>query len=135
MSPAPRIVIVDTSVVSIIHNQDYRASYYEQRLAGRRNFVSFQTLEELWFGAHKSNWGPRRQAKLAEHLNQYQVVWASDELVRISARLRSDRRSVGRGLKSADAWIAATAILLECPLAAHDGDFADIPGLKLIRSA
>ena len=24
---------------------------------------------------------------------------------------------------------------LECPLAAHDGDFADIPGLKLIRSA
>lgn len=133
-TPAPRIVVVDTSVVSIIHNQDCRAPYYEQQIAGCRTFVSFQTLEELWFGAHKSNWGPPRQAKLAEHLNHYEVVWANDELVRISARLRSERRSAGRQLKSADGWVAATAILLECPLAAHDGDFADIPGLKLIRS-
>jgi len=36
-------------------------------------------------------------------------------------------------LKSADAWIAATALLLECPLASHDGDFADIPGIELLR--
>ena len=130
---APRVV-VDTTVVSIIHNQDDRAPYYEHRLAGHHSFISFQTLEELWFGAYNDNWGSRRKSKLTEHLSQYDVVWANDELVSISARLRSERRSVGRELKSADAWIAATAILLGCPLAAHDGDFANIPGLRLIRS-
>lgn len=134
MTAAPQVV-VDTSVVSIIYNHDDRAPYYERRLAGRRSLISFQTLEELWFGTYKNDWGERRQARLAEHLNQYEVVWASDELVHICARLRSERRSVGRELKSADAWIAATAILMDCPLAAHDGDFSDIPGLKLIRSA
>ena len=123
MTAAPQVV-VDTSVVSIIYNHDDRAPYYERRLVGRHSLISFQTLEELWFGTYKNNWGERRQARLAEHLNQY-----------ICARLRSERRSVGRELKSADAWIAATAILMDCPPAAHDGDFSDIPGLKLIRSA
>ena len=134
IGPAPRLVVVDTSVVSILHRKDERAPYYERRLTGRRSFISFQTLEELWFGAHNNDWGARRQAELVKHLQQYEVVWANDELVRISARLRSQRRSAGRELKSADAWIAATALLLGCPLAAHDGDFADIPDLDLIRS-
>ena len=134
MSRAPRVV-VDTTVVSIIHNQDDRAPYYEQQLAGHHSFISFQTLEELWFGAYNNNWGSGRRSRLAEHLSQYEVVWANDELVNISARLRNERRSAGRELTSADAWIAATAILLDCPLAAHDGDFVNIPGLPLIRSA
>ena len=133
MSPAPAVV-VDTSVVSIIHNQDDRARYYEQRLAGRRSFISFQTLEEVWFGAYNNNWGERRKAQLAEYLRQYEIVWATHELIRISARLRRERKSAGKELTSADAWIAATAILLRCPLAAHDRDFLDIPCLKLIRS-
>ncbi len=134
MVPEPPVV-VDTSVVSIIHNQDSRAPYYEKRLAGRRSFISFQTLEELWFGAYKDNWGQRRKTDLAAHLNQYDVVWVTQELIHISAHLRTERRSVGRELKAADAWIAATAILLKCPLASHDGDFADISNLKLIQSA
>ncbi len=128
------LVVVDTSVVSIIYNQDGRAPYYEGKLAGCRSLISFQTLEELWYGAYKSNWERRRQATLAEHLDQYEIVWASDELVRICARLRSERRSAGRELKLADAWIAATAILLQCPLATHDRDFVAIPNLSLIRS-
>lgn len=86
------------------------------------------------FGAYNRNWGERSRAKLAEHLHQYEVVWATQELIDISARLRNERRAAGRDLKSADAWIAATAILLKCPLAAHDDDFVDIPNLKLIRS-
>ena len=133
MTDVPRVV-VDTSVVSIIHNHDDRAPYYERQLAGRRTFISFQTLEELWYGAYKDNWGEKRRTELAQHIEQYHVVWANPELIRLSARLRSDRRSAGRELKSADAWIAATAILLACPLASHDGDFADIPEIELLRS-
>ena len=133
MNDVPRVV-VDTSVVSIIHNHDNRAPYYERQLAGRRTFISFQTLEELWYGAYKDNWGEKRRTELAQHIEQHHVVWANPDLIRLSARLRSARRSAGRELKSADAWIAATALLLECPLASHDGDFADIPEIELLRS-
>ena len=132
MRGMPRVVL-DTSVVSIIHNRDDRAPYYERHLVGRSTFISFQTLEELWYGAYQDNWGEKRRAELDQHIEQYHVVWANRDLVRLSARLRSDRRSAGRELKSADAWIAATALLLECPLASHDRDFADIPGIELLR--
>ena len=55
-------------------------------------------------------------------------------MVQISANLRSEREKAGRRLNTADAWIAATAILLACPLASHDRDFSDIPGLEFIRA-
>ena len=56
------------------------------------------------------------------------------ELVNTSARLRA---AAGRGgkLSQADAWIAATAILLGCPLLSHDRDFGNPPELRLISYA
>ncbi len=127
-------VVLDTSVVSIIYNQDPRAPFYEGQLAGQRPVVSFQTLEELWFGAFIARWGEKRRNDLSRHLDQYEVVWPGPELVDVCARLRSGRRSAGHALQLADAWVAATALLLRCPLAADDGDFADIPNLTLIRA-
>ena len=50
------------------------------------------------------------------------------------ARVRNERERAGRKLNTADAWIAATAIMLACPLASHDADFSDIPNLELIRA-
>jgi hypothetical protein len=32
-----------------------------------------------------------------------------------------------------DSWIAATAVAYRLPLATQDDDYADIPGLELIR--
>ena len=40
-----------------------------------RPVISFQTLEEAWFGAVKNNWGPSRRNELSQHLAQYDVVW------------------------------------------------------------
>ena len=37
-------------------------------------------------------------------------------------------------MSTADAWIAATAIRLGCPLATHDRDFSGIDGLELIQA-
>ena len=89
-------VVLDTSVVSIIYNhtynQDPRAPFYEGRLAGQRPVVSFQTLEELWFGAYLTHWGEKRRNDLSRHLDQYEVVWPGPELVNVCARLRSERR-------------------------------------------
>ena len=133
---APPLVVVDTDVVSIIHNKDRdeRAPYYETALAGRRLLVSFQTLEELLFGARSGGWGQRRINELLRHLERYEVVWPDDEMVELSAIIRDERRARGRALDTADAWVAATALTLGCPLASHDRDFSDIPGLEVIRA-
>ncbi len=130
--PLPRL-IVDTSVVSYVFNRDSRAAFYLPKMNGKRLIISFQTLEELWFGAAKDGWGSRRKGELSRHLGDYAIVWSNPELARISAELRAERRSAGRELKPADAWIAATALLLTCPLASHDTDFVGVPKLDLIR--
>ena len=39
----------------------------------------------------------------------------------------------GRRIETADAWIAATALLYEASLVTHNGsDYLGVPGLKLI---
>ena len=129
-----RLIVLDTSVVSYIFNGDSRANYYVERIRGLSPFISFQTLEEAWHGAYAGGWGNRRKDELAAHMNRYRVIWPNPPMVQISADLRSEREKAGRRLNTADAWIAATAILLECPLASHDRDFSDIPGLEFIRA-
>lgn len=127
-------IVLDTSVVSILMRQEDSATYYHYWTSGRRAVISFQTLEELWFGAYKRGWGDRRMNDLRRSLDQYEVVWPNSDLVRISAHLRSERERVGRRLNTGDAWIAATALLLACPLASDDRDFSGISGLMFIKA-
>ena len=134
MTTNSSLVVCDTSVVSIIHRQDPRASFYENYLDGKRAVVSFQALEEICFLPLKNNWNERRRNELMLHLDQYDIVWPNQDLVHISAQLRTDRERAGRRLNTADAWIAATAIMLRCPLASHDRDFSSIPNLHLIQA-
>lgn len=133
MSPRGQPVVVDTGVVSFIFSGDSRAQFYEEHIAGMRPVVSFQTLEELYIWPIRNKWGTRRRNELQRHLEMYEVVWPNLELVRLSAELRNERERVGRRLNTADAWIAATALMLGCPLACHDRDFDGIPGLEVIR--
>ena len=132
-SPIP-LVAVDSNVVSYIARKSPLAEYYLPHLQGRRTVISFQTWEEALFGAYLGNWGARRLNELEMQLAQYEVVWPNTDLIRISARLRQQRQAIGRRLEVADSWVAATALYLNCPLASHDGDFDDIPGLRLIRA-
>jgi predicted nucleic acid-binding protein len=42
-------------------------------------------------------------------------------------------QAAGRRIETADAWIAATALLYNAPLVTHNGsDYLGVPGLKLI---
>ena len=128
------MIVLDTSVVSLLFRGDARSGYYLPLIRGQRSVVSFQTVEEVWFGAYRAGWGARQKNDLARHLAQYEVIWPDEETLEISARLRVARESVGRRLNTADAWIAATGLRLSCPLASDDGDFDNIPGLDLIRA-
>ncbi len=127
-------IVLDTSVVSILFRNAPDSPYYARRIQGYGWIISFQTLEELWFGAYNNGWGNRRRDELQSHLRAYAVVWPDTDMVDISARLRSDSRRKGRPLSHPDAWIAATALSLDCPLAAHDRDFSAVDGLALIQA-
>ena len=126
------MVVLDTSVVSYMFNGDSRGDYYRGRLRGERGVISFQTLEELRFGVLNGRWGERRKDDLERYLEQFEIIWPNPELVDLSASLRNERERIGKPLARADAWIAATALMLDCPLASHDRDFNDIPELDLI---
>ena len=131
--PLP-LLVLDTSVVSIIYNGREKSSFYERQIEGYRPVISFQTLEEMLYGAFKDGWGERQAGDLRDYLVQHEVIWPSQDLVDHSARLRVEREKAGRRLDTADAWIAATALMLECPLASDDRDFFGIPGLTLIQA-
>ena len=130
-----RPVVIDTGVVSVIYSGDQRGASFETVLQGFTPIVSFQSLEELLFWPVRNGWGERRSSELLQHIERYEVVWPNLELVQISARLRNQQERIGRRLNTADAWIAATATLLDCPLATLDDDFSAIPNLQLIKSA
>ena len=88
--------------------------------------ISFQTLEELYIWPIRNNWGDRRRNELMLHISQHEVIWPNHAL------LRDARERAGRRLNTADAWIAATAILLNCHLASADRDFSSVRNLQLI---
>jgi predicted nucleic acid-binding protein len=127
-------VVLDTNVVSILIREYAQADYYRAQIANRHLALSFQTLEELWHGAYHANWGEPRQDELSQQLRHYEIVWPNSRLVDICARLRAERKRAGRELSLADAWIAATALMLNCPLATDDRDFLGIPDLELIQA-
>ena len=131
-----RTVVVDTNVVSHIYRESSVATPYLREMAGRRAVISFQTYEEILYGVLCSNWGERRRHDILAYVDAtYEMVGYDRELVNACAHLRAASRRRGRELKPADAWIAATAILLGCPLLSHDRDFGSPPELEVIRYA
>lgn len=130
----PLPVVADTNVVSYIYRNDPIGQPYLVRMAGHRAVLSFQTYEELIFGTLNANWGQRRRDALFQHLDtKYYIVEADLELVKICASLRVRSRRLGQELSTADAWIAATAVLLDCPLLSHDRDFGNLPELQVVH--
>ena len=125
--------VLDTNVVSYIHRNDPIAQRYLERMVGRYAIISFQTYEELRYGALIGNWGQGRIERLLHHVfANYDVIGCSERLVIACAQLRADSRRRGRRLDTTDAWIAATAFLLNCPLLSHDRDFGGLSGLEVV---
>lgn len=130
-------LVVDTSVVSILFKPEKRPpeqlNYYQTATAGRELIISFQTVEELLFWAHFNNWGEKRYGNLLKHIREYNIIESDARLSARSASLRSQQKKVGHTLNSGDSWIAATALLMDCPLVTDDSDFQGIPDLEIIR--
>jgi tRNA(fMet)-specific endonuclease VapC len=129
-------VVVDTDVYSarLLPNSTL-ARRYEPLLLGRIEFVSFQTVAELRYGALLRGWGTARLRRMEAEIVRTEVVHSGHELIRVYAELRVACQRIGHALcqreHDADRWIAATALRLGIPLVSNDGVFEDTPGLTV----
>jgi predicted nucleic acid-binding protein len=129
-------VVVDTDVVSFGFKSDTRASLYAAHLRDKRAVVSFMTVAELYLWPEMQRWGEHRRSLLAEHMKLFTVQRSTEELCRIWAGVMADAAGRGRAMDSADAWIAATALLRDLPLITHNGrHYEGVEGLQIICEA
>jgi predicted nucleic acid-binding protein len=82
-------VVVDTDVFSArLVPDSLLAQRYEPVLAGRAEFISFQTLAEVRYGAQLRRWGAARLRRLDLAVAKIEVVHSGDDLIRVYASLR-----------------------------------------------
>lgn len=82
-------VVVDTDVYSsrLVPNSSL-ARRYEPLLLGRIEFVSFQTVAEVRYGALLRGWGASRVRRMEAEIATIEVVHTGAELTRTYAELR-----------------------------------------------
>ena len=123
-------IVVDTDVASYLFNWHSLAQQYVDVLRGSELVLSFMTIAELRMGAISARWGGRRRVLLEEFIARFERVYGDDRLCTVWARIRADARAAGRPLSPQDAWIAATALALDAPLATNNRrDFEHIQNL------
>src|SRR5258708_20374113 len=71
-------------------------------------------------GRDLAGWGNRRRLLLEQFMQGFELFYADNDLCTIWARIRADARARGRPLSPQDAWIAATALALDAPLATNN---------------
>lgn len=129
-------IVADTDTVSFLFRGDSREQFYLPYVLNHRCIISFMTVDELEFGVFRANWGEARRKSLTNFVRQHFVVFnQTDDLCSVWAKLRVEAEKKGRHLASSDAWIAATAVLLDLPLLTHNRkDYESLESLKLISS-
>jgi predicted nucleic acid-binding protein len=109
------------------------AEPYEHLLRGHPLFISFMTVGELYEGAYRGNWDDKRFRRMLRNLGRYTVIESSPEICRRWGEIRALRKR--QPIAPDNAWVAATALVLDCPLVTHNpADFKSIPGLRVITA-
>lgn len=134
-SPPTRLV-VDTDVASFIFKWHPEfAPRYVSLVRGPELVVSFMTLGEMRQGALDASWGPRKRDLLEAYLSDYSVLHTDSALCSTWAELRNESARKGRRMSSADAWIAATAVVLSAPLVTNNPkDYRHLDRLQLVSA-
>lgn len=126
-------IIVDTDVASYIFSWHTLARRYSDALRGSELILSFMSIAELRMGAISAGWGNRRRLLLERFIQGFELVYADNDLCTIWASIRANARAAGRGLSPQDAWIAATALAMDAPLATNNRrDYERIQKLRLL---
>jgi len=112
------------------------APRYVGLIGGAELVLSFMTLAELRQGVIGANWGPHKRELLEMYLADFSVLHSDSSLCSAWAAIRSESVRKGRQISSADAWIAATAMILSAPLVTNNPkDYRHLDKLKLVSAA
>ena len=126
-------IVVDTDVASYIFNWHSLAQRYSDVLRGSELVLSFMSIAELRMGAISAGWGSRRRQLLERFIHGFDLVYADNDLCTVWAKIRADAKAVGRPMSPQDAWIAATAVALDAPLATNNRrDYEHVQKLRLV---
>jgi tRNA(fMet)-specific endonuclease VapC len=126
-------VLVDTDVFSYMFKGDTRAALYWPHLSGRRLYIAFSTVAELYRWAVKSRWGRPRVASLRLAIQAYAVVPFDDAIAWNWAEVMC---TSGHPVSHGDAWVAAIALGHNLPLVTHNRkDFEPIANLQIISES
>jgi tRNA(fMet)-specific endonuclease VapC len=130
-------LVVDTDVASFVLKWHPEfAPRYVAILRGSELVVSFVTLAEMRQGALGAKWGPRKWDVLEAYLADFSVLHSDSLLCSTWAALRHESARKGRRMGSADAWIAATALVLWAPLVTNNPkDYRHLDKLQLVSVA
>lgn len=127
------LLLLDTNILSYLYRRDPLGEQYGEHLKGHSIVIAFQTLAELRYGMQKAAWGERRSQEMEVFLRQFRVIYPTDSVCTAWASAVYGARKAGQPIDPSDAWIAATALALGCPLVTHNAaDFAGVPGLTVI---
>jgi len=126
-------IVVDTDVASYLFNWHSQAKDYANALRGSELVLSFMSVAELRMGAISAGWGARRRLLLEQFMGGFELSYADNDLCTVWARIRADARAAGRPMSPQDAWIAATALALDAPLATNNRkDYEHAQRLRLL---
>jgi len=130
-------LVVDTDVASFVFKWHPEfAPRYVAIIHGSELVVSFMTLAEMREGALEANWGPRKRDLLEAYLADFSVLHSDSLLCAAWAAVRSESGRKGHQMSSADAWIAATALVLCVPLVTNNPrDYRHLDNLVLVSVA
>ena len=129
--------VLDTDVASFIFKWHPEfAPRYVDIVRGFELVASFMTLAEMRQGALDANWGPRKCDVLEAYLADFSVLHSDSLLCSAWAAVRYESTNKGRQMSSADAWIAATALVLSAPLVTNNPkDYRHLDKLQLVSAA
>lgn len=126
-------VVADTNVLSFIFKEDTRAELYRPHIDDNLVIVSFMTIAELDRWALHHNWGKARRRSMELFLQDFLFSFCDRSLCVKWAEATDSARRNGRPIDTADAWIAATALLHGIPLLTHNpSDYLGVDGLILV---
>ena len=126
-------IVLGTDVASYIFNWHTLAQQYVNAVSGSDLILSFMSVAELRMGAMSDGWGGQRRLLLEQFLHGFELFYPADDLCTVWARVRADGRAAGRAISPQDAWIAATALALDAPLATNNRrDFENVRNLQLL---
>jgi predicted nucleic acid-binding protein len=130
------MMVVDTDVVSLIFKGDSRAEGYLHFLQPSYAFVSFMTEAELERWILQAKWGPDRISRFRSYMKRFTSIPSSRDLVLCWAQVMIEAQKRGRRIETADAWIAATALLYGADLLTNNpSDYSGVPGIRILSEA